>query len=228
MRVQVARAAAHRVDQHVGGLEMRGRFGVTRLPALEAGERVRPCRWSVRSRSTAASARGAVCLTSAAAAAVASLRLRDGCTRGGSPGCFLYCGGHGASPWPSRSWRCGELEQAARASRDDRRSRRGDRRPRRSAPASSRSVKSAGSQSSISLPVERRRHPRVGLRPHRVGGGDGAVLRVLVVVDEDAVALLLPPLAGGDARARAARPRAPAPARRAAPGRTSSAARCAR
>ena len=29
--------------------------------------------------------------------------LRDGCTRGGSPGAFLYCGGHGASPSPSAS-----------------------------------------------------------------------------------------------------------------------------
>ena len=26
--------------------------------------------------------------------------------RVGSPGAFAYCGGHGASPWPSRSWRC--------------------------------------------------------------------------------------------------------------------------
>src|SRR5688572_13962635 len=29
--------------------------------------------------------------------------LRDGCTRAGSPGIFLYCGGHGASPCPSCS-----------------------------------------------------------------------------------------------------------------------------
>ena len=40
MRVQVRRAAAHRVDQHVGGLEVRRRLGMPRLPALEAGQRV--------------------------------------------------------------------------------------------------------------------------------------------------------------------------------------------
>ena len=50
------------------------------------------------------------------------------------------------------------------------------------------------------LPAHRRRDARVGLRPHRVGRADGAVLRVLVVVDEDAAALLLPPRAGGEAR----------------------------
>src|SRR2546430_16812536 len=34
--------------------------------------------------------------------AAAALR-RDGATRGGSPSCFLKCGGHGASPSPARS-----------------------------------------------------------------------------------------------------------------------------
>src|SRR6185503_9350718 len=29
----------------------------------------------------------------------------DGWTRVGSPGCLAYCGGQGASPWPSFSWR---------------------------------------------------------------------------------------------------------------------------
>ena len=33
-------AAAHRVDQHVGRLEMRRRLGMARLPALEPGERI--------------------------------------------------------------------------------------------------------------------------------------------------------------------------------------------
>jgi hypothetical protein len=63
--------------------------------------------------------------------------------------------------------------------------------------------------------------------PHRVGRGDGAVLGVLVVVDEDAVALLLPPLAGREAGARRSTSRASASAAR----RTSSKlqrARCAR
>ena len=78
------------------------------------------------------------------------------------------------------------------------------------------------------VPGQRRRHARVGRRPHRVGAGDRAVLRVLVVVEEHAVALFLPPLARRQIAARAARPRAPARAPRGAPRRTSSAARCAR
>ena len=44
------------------------------------------------------------------------------------------------------------------------------------------------------VPGDRRRDGRVGAAAHRVGGGDRAVARVLVVVDEDALAaLLLPP-----------------------------------
>ena len=51
------------------------------------------------------------------------------------------------------------------------------------------------------VPRERRRHRRTGLRPDAVGRGDRAVARVLVVVDEDALAaLLLPPLGGHLAR----------------------------
>ena len=55
---------------------------------------------------------------------------------------------------------------------------------------------SAGSTSATSSQSQRRRDARVGRRAHAVGRGDGAVARVLVVVDEHAVALLLPPLAG--------------------------------
>lgn len=40
----------------------------------------------------------------------------------------------------------------------------------------------------------------IGQRAHRVGRAGGAVLRVLVVVEEDAVALLLPPLRAGKLR----------------------------
>src|SRR5688500_17021158 len=50
------------------------------------------------------------------------------------------------------------------------------------------------------VPCERRRDARVRSRAHRVGGSDGAIFCVLVVVDEDAVALFLPPLAGGELR----------------------------
>src|SRR5919106_5302494 len=48
------------------------------------------------------------------------------------------------------------------------------------------------------VPGERRRDARIGRGPHRVRRGDGAVLGVLVVVDEYAVALLFPPFAGGE------------------------------
>ena len=57
------------------------------------------------------------------------------------------------------------------------------------------SRRSPGSTSGTSSQRERARHARVGGRADRVAGGDGAVARVLVVVDEHAVALLLPPLA---------------------------------
>ena len=48
------------------------------------------------------------------------------------------------------------------------------------------------------VPQQRRRYPGVGQRPDRIGGCDGAVLGVLVVIDEDAVPLLFPPFAGCD------------------------------
>ena len=62
-----------------------------------------------------------------------------------------------------------------------------------------RSVKSSGRHSNELVPGHGRRDPPVGLRAHRVGAGHRAVLGVLVVVEEHAVALLLPPLAGGEA-----------------------------
>ena len=50
------------------------------------------------------------------------------------------------------------------------------------------------------VPGERRRDTCIGRRPYRVRGGDGTILGVLVVIDEHTVALLLPPLAGGERR----------------------------
>ena len=50
------------------------------------------------------------------------------------------------------------------------------------------------------VPVERRRNAGVRGRPHGIGAGDGAVLGVLVVVDEDAMSLFFPPLAGRQRR----------------------------
>src|SRR5262245_58574320 len=57
-----------------------------------------------------------------------------------------------------------------------------------------------GLQARQLVPAERRRDPGVRGGPHRVGRGDRAVLGTLVVVDEHPVALLLPPLAGGERR----------------------------
>ena len=50
------------------------------------------------------------------------------------------------------------------------------------------------------VPSQRRGHPRIGRRPHRVRRRHGAVLGVLIEVDEHALALLLPPVAGGQSR----------------------------
>src|ERR1700681_4176282 len=45
------------------------------------------------------------------------------------------------------------------------------------------------------VPRQGRRHASVRRRPHRVGARHGAILRVLVVVKEHALALFFPPLA---------------------------------
>ena len=78
------------------------------------------------------------------------------------------------------------------------------------------------------VPVERRRDPRVRFRPHRIGAGNRAVLRVLVVVEEDAVTLFLPPLAGGQRRRSPFDFACQRQRRSRAPGRRSSGARSAR
>ena len=50
------------------------------------------------------------------------------------------------------------------------------------------------------IPADRRRHACVRPRPHRVRRRHGPILGVLVVVDEHALPLLLPPLRGGQRR----------------------------
>ena len=81
------RAAAHRVDQHVGRREMRHRLADDVLSSAR-DRRAHPlCAARGRSRSADASRRAG------ATAARAAAHRR----------CFLYCGGHGASPRPSRS-----------------------------------------------------------------------------------------------------------------------------
>ena len=86
-----------------------------------------------------------------------------------------------------------------RASRDARRCRRGDRRSSANRAGIVASVKSAGSQSSTSSQVSGADTRASGGGAHRIGARDRAVLRVLVVVEEHAVALFLPPLAGRQA-----------------------------
>ena len=126
-------------------------------------------------------------------------RAREGFTRVGSSSPLGKCGGHGASPSPPSASRAGEIEQRveradvlvdAGAGVADGRSRSG----------TVRTVNRAGFDVGHLVPGERRRDAGVGHRPHAVGAGDGAVARVLVVVEEDAVALLLPPRGGRDVR----------------------------
>src|SRR5918999_5724714 len=50
------------------------------------------------------------------------------------------------------------------------------------------------------VPAERSRDPGVVGRPDGVGRSHGPIFRILIVVDEDAVPLLFPPLARGDFR----------------------------
>jgi len=64
------------------------------------------------------------------------------------------------------------------------------------------------------VPGHRRRDASVGHRPHRVRRCDRSILGVLVVVDEDAVALFLPPLARAICGARRSTSRARARAER--------------
>src|SRR5215472_14498767 len=47
------------------------------------------------------------------------------------------------------------------------------------------------------FPAKRRRYTGVGKRSHRIRGAGGPVLRVLVVVEENAMALFFPPLGTG-------------------------------
>ncbi len=46
------------------------------------------------------------------------------------------------------------------------------------------------------IPGERSRHPRIGLRPHRIRSRHSTILCILIVVKEDAVPFFLPPFAG--------------------------------
>ena len=141
-----------------------------------------PCQESSRSREVASSP----------AVSCADL-AREGATRGASPSILRKCGGQGASPRPAasslaassssfsmRTWlgvhpgvRIAELGEALR-NRED----------------SEVGWVAVGDL----MPVERRGHAGVGKRAHGIRRARRPILRVLVVVEENAVTLLLPPL----------------------------------
>ena len=93
-------------------------------------------------------------------------------------------------PPPHREPRARAAPPATRRASSIRRS---DRRSSAKRAGTVSTVKSAGLAIGNLVPLERRRYARVGERPHRVGRAGRAVLGVLVVVEEDAVPLLLPP-----------------------------------
>ena len=125
-----------------------------------------------------------------------------GCTRFGSPGIFGKFGGYGASPTPSFSSRSTHSSSTRRSHtassipvvqiaelREARRHRR------------DREVLHLDVGQLV--PAHRRRHRCIRPSAHRVRGEDRAVARVLVVVDEHALAALLLPPRGRDELRRA-------------------------
>ena len=132
---------------------------------------------------------------------------RDGCTRVGSPGIFGKCGGYGASPTPSASSRSTHSSSTRRSQTAS--SIAGlDVAELREALRHRREREVLGLDVGQLVPRDGRRDGRVGPRAHRVGRGDRPVARVLVVVDEDALAPAPPSTRRSSrASARAARPR---------------------
>ena len=220
MRVQVDERPRIESTSTSSTREVRGGLGVARLPALEAGERGVLARASSRSTSERhLRARRLLRGRALRARRRDARRLALHLAEVRRPGRVAE---------PRRLVARGELEQRLERARGARPCRRADRRRSAKRAGTCATVKSAGSQSGTSSQRERRRHARVGQRAHRVGRAGRAVLGVLVVVEEHAVALLLPPLRGGERR-RAPLDLARQRERRAAHlGEASSAARCAR
>ena len=205
-----AEAAPHRIDEHVGVLQVPGRPPGGAPSSVQIPQGRRPSHVRARSRRAAGSASGGVTAPHAAAHRPASDSEAATARR----------------PGPSRSCRADSSSNGrARGVRVHARVAVADL-PRNGAGMVA-SVKSAGSHVGDLVPGERRRDARIGPRPDRVRGGDRAVFGVLVVVQEHALTFLFPPLARRATRACAARLRAPAPARLDAPGRRSIVARCA-
>ncbi len=183
---------------------------MARLPALEPGERVVLLRGAADLDERLRRAHAGRC-------GFGRSSRRDGCDARRLAGLLRVVRRPGRIAEPFRLLPRRQLEQRVERAGHARRSPRAGRRSSAKRAGIVRSVKSSGAHVEELVPRDGRGDARVGLRAHRVRAGDGAVLGVLVVVEEDAVALLLPPLAGGERRARAARPRARARARRAAP-----------
>ena len=122
-------------------------------------------------------------------------RSRLGCTRLGSPALLREVRRPRRVAEAALLVATREVVQLVERAGLARRCRPPGRRPCAGAPGTVSMRRSPGSTSGTSSHSQRARHARVGRRAHRVAGRDGAVARVLVVVDEHAVALLLPPLA---------------------------------
>ncbi len=145
-----------------------------------------PCWASSPPRSAASSSRGLLCADLA----------RDGATRGASPSILRKCGGQGASPRPAASSLA--ASSSSFSSEPGRVVHAGVRIADLREALRNREHRKVGRIAIRDLvPVKRRGNARVGQRPHRICGTGGPVLRVLVVVEEHAVALLFPPFRTG-------------------------------
>src|SRR5438128_2580334 len=182
-------APAHRVDQDVRWAEVGGGPGMTRLPALEPGQRLLLLRGAadldqrLRGHAPAARLRSALPARGLDARRLARL--------------FRVVRRPGRIAEARRFLPRRQLQQRLQ---------------RAGTPVDARVPVADGGEASghraprgvLGLALEElvpghgRGDPGVGVGAHRVGARDRAVLGILVVVEEHAVALLLPPLAGGE------------------------------
>src|SRR5579875_1882962 len=126
---------------------------------------------------------------------------REGATRVPSPAILRKCGGHGASPSPAAaslaasssngSNEPGAVDVPMRVT------------PFSETPRHAKDGEIARLAVGYLMPIKRRGHASIGQRAHRIRRARGAILRVLVVIEEHAVALLLPPFGAGQRRGAA-------------------------
>src|SRR3954468_5994614 len=190
--------APHRIDHHVGGLEVRHDLRVPRLPAIETIKRLslrrRARDLDERRRRPAAAGRTAPLAGRRGRHVAAALRrLHPRWLVGG----LLVVRRPRRIAQPGGVVALGEVEQ--RSDRSGRLVHAGPWIADRREPLWHRGHRERGRIAPRDLvPGDRRRDTRVGRRADGIRRRDRPVLRVLVVVEEDAVALLLPPLAGRD------------------------------